>query len=158
MNLHGSRGLPGQVVKVTARGRRGEAASFSESMRSALRKAYGEDRQISLGGMFIMKQDKTKFHVMPPFPRQDELPFKSQGVLDEWLSYRNFSEPMVCLSVFHSADPKPLGVRLEHTHCFNGDNQGGHYHYDVSDELDTEEVEYEGYINNAKAFVQIDRP
>ncbi|PLB52477.1 DUF1907-domain-containing protein [Aspergillus steynii IBT 23096] len=157
MNLYGSHGLPGQVVKVTARGRRGDAASFSEFLRSALRKAYGEDHQISLGGTFIMKRGKAKFHVMPPFPPQDELPFKSQEALDGWLSYQTFSGPMVCLSVFHSADPKRLGVRLEHTHCFNGDSQGGHYHYDISSD-DNKQVEYEGYFNTAKTFVQIDKP
>ena len=124
MNLYGSLGLPGQVVKVTAKGRRGGTASFFEFMRSALHKAFGQNRQISLGGVFVMKQGLAKFHVMPPFPPQDELPFKSQEALDAWLSYHDFPGPMVCLSVFHSADPKRLGVRLEHTHCFNGDNQG----------------------------------
>lgn len=158
MNLYGSLGLPGQAVRVTARGRRGDIASFSEFMRTALYKAYGEDRQVSLGGVFLMKQGRAKFHVMPPFPPSDELPFRSQAALDEWLSYHDFSGPMVCLSVFHSADPKRLGVRLEHTHCFNGDNKGGHYHYDLPANDELGEVEYEGYFNAAKAFIQIDKP
>lgn len=154
MNVYGSQGLPGDVVKVTARRRSGSIASFSECIRRALLAGYGENRQVSLGGVFLMKQGAARFHVMPPFPPSDELPFASQEALDGWLSYHTFSAPMVCLSVLHSADPEDIGVRLEHTHCFNGRNEGGHYHYD----LDAGEVEYEGYFNVARTFLQIDKP
>lgn len=157
MNVYGSQGLPGDVLRVTARGRRGSIASFSECMRRALRAGYGEKRQVSLGGVFLIKQGAARFHVMPPFPPRDELPFASQEALDGWLSYHTFSGPMVCLSILHSADPENTGVRLEHTHCFNERNEGGHYHYDV-DAGGEEVVEYEGYFNVAKDFVQIDKP
>lgn len=82
----------------------------------ALRKVYGEDRQVSLGGVFVMTKGKAKYHVMPLFPPAAELPFKSQAALDGWLSYHSFDSLMVCLSIFHSADPERIGVRLEHTH------------------------------------------
>lgn len=157
MNVFGSLGLPGPVIKVTARSRRGDFGSFTDFMRHAFAKAYGTSRQISLGGVFIMKSGKAKFHVMPPFPHQDQLPFKSQEALDSWLSYHNFGGPMVCLTVLHSADPQGVGIRLEHTHCFSNDKQeGGHYHYDLPGDDELEEVEYEGYFNTVKTFYQID--
>lgn len=155
MNLYGSHGLPGPVIKVTAKGRKGDFASFTDFMRLALRDPYGEDRQVSLGGVFVMKKGKAKYHVMPPLPPFSELPFKSQAALDGWLSYHNFDGPMVCLVILHSADPEEIGVRLEHTHCFSNErNEGGHYHYD----LGGDEVEYEGYFNTIKTFYQIDKP
>lgn len=46
------------------------------------------------------------------------------------------------------------GQALEHTHCFNERNEGGHYHYG----LDAGEVEYEGYFNVARTFLQIYKP
>ncbi|CZR57771.1 uncharacterized protein PAC_07660 [Phialocephala subalpina] len=53
-----------------------------------------------------------------------------------------------------------LGLRMEHTHCFaNGkgkDGKGGHYHGDTEDTKD--EVEYEGYFNIARIIYRIDRP
>lgn len=66
MSLYGSLGLPSPVIKVTAEGRRGAAASFTEFMCLALREAYGEDRQVSLGGVFVMKKGRARYHVMPP--------------------------------------------------------------------------------------------
>ncbi|KAJ5367497.1 hypothetical protein N7541_001438 [Penicillium brevicompactum] len=76
----------------------------------------------------------------------------------EWLSYHVFDAPVVCLSVMHSADPEGLGLRMEHTHCFeiDGDRKGGHYHYDIPD--GDEEVEYEAYFNVASVVYRIDRP
>lgn len=159
MNLYGSLGLPGPVVKVTAQGRKGDIASSTDFMRYALREVYGEDRQVSLGGVFIMKRGKARYHVMPPFPPQHELPFKDQAALDGWLLYYNFDGPMVCLAIFHSADPEQLGVRLEHTHCFsNKKDEGGHYHYDLLGDDESYEVECEGYFNTVKTFFQIDKP
>ncbi|KAJ4252853.1 hypothetical protein NW762_010759 [Fusarium torreyae] len=155
MNLYGSLGLPGPVIKVTAQGRKGDVGSFTDFTRFALREAFGENRQVSLGGVFILKKGKARYHVMPPFPPAEELPFKSQEALDGWLSYHDFDGPMVGLAVLHSADPEQIGVRLEHTHCFSNERgEGGHYHFD----LPGEEVEYEGYFNTIKTFYQIDKP
>lgn len=66
---------------------------------------------------------------------------------------------MACLSVFHSADPNQLGVRMARiSHCFNDKNEGGHYYYDLSTNEDSEEMEYDGYFSIAYAFVQINKP
>jgi hypothetical protein len=153
INLFGSAGLPGPVLKITARGRTGSYKSFSECIRHALNAAYGDERPVSLGGAFVIKSGRSHYHVMPDFPLK---PFESAKQLNEWLTYHDFDAPIVCLSVLHSADPgKAMGLRMEHTHCFSaeGENKGGHYHYDEGGD-----VEYEAYFNTAKAIYRIDRP
>lgn len=162
MNLYGSTGLPGEILKVTARGRKGSQKSFTECIRRAIGEHYGADTTISLGGVFIVKSGKTRYHIMPDFPpKKGRYTFSTAKELNEWLTFHNFDSkpesPIVCLSVFHSADPgKKMDLRIEHTHCFttDGSNRGGHYHHD----LEGEEVEYEGYFNTAKAIYRIDRP
>ena len=153
MNLYGSNGDGGPVLKVTARDRTGDCGSFTELIRLSISGAFGE-RQISLGGVFLVKAGKALFHVMPNLPPKEDLPFKDRRAVEQWLTFHEFPAPMVCLSVFHSADPEQLGLRLEHTHCFSLDrDEGGHYHHDVGDE-----VEYEGYFNVAKQLIRIDMP
>ena len=163
MNLYGSSGLPGQVLKITGRARKGKEKSFTDCVRHALTEHYGKERTITLGGVFVIKSGKTNFHVMPDFPDKDasaQYSFTTAKQLNEWLTYHNFDStpdsPIVCLTVFHSADPdKRIGLRMEHTHCFtvDGSHRGGHYHYD----LEGEDVEYEAYFNTAKAIYRIDR-
>ncbi|KAK4898440.1 hypothetical protein LTR27_004037 [Elasticomyces elasticus] len=161
MNLFGSDGETGLVLKITARSRRGETKSFTECIRQALKNAYGAERQVSLGGVFVVKKGKALYHVMPDFPSADKLPFTDRHELNGWLTYHEFAAPMVCLSVFHSADPEKLGLRMEHTHCFSaveGRDAGGHYHHDLPAGDDGEEVEYEAYFNSAKTLYRIDQP
>ncbi|OJJ54939.1 hypothetical protein ASPSYDRAFT_159178 [Aspergillus sydowii CBS 593.65] len=156
VNLFGSSGDPGPVLKITARTRTG-VENFTNTIRAGLLKAYGDSRPVSLGGVFLLKSGRAKFHVMPDFPPAEELPFKDRKLLEqEWLRYRTCAAPVVCLTVFHSADPENLGLRMEHTHCFDleGEEKGGHYHYDI----EGEEVEYEAYLNVAESVYRIDRP
>jgi hypothetical protein len=158
INLYGSDGATGTVLKISARARTGEF-NFTSSIRYGLQKAYGDSRPISLGGVFLLKSGKAKFHIMPDFPPEDQLPFRDRKQLeDEWLSYHVFHAPVVCLTVMHSSDPEALGLRMEHTHCFDadGDWKGGHYHYDILD--GDEDVEYEGYLNVASAVYRVDQP
>ncbi|KAJ5759091.1 hypothetical protein N7520_006247 [Penicillium odoratum] len=155
MNLYGSLGDPGEVLKITARGRKGEQ-NFTNCIRLGLKAVYGDSNPISLGGVFLLKSGKAMFHVMPDFPK--ELPFRSREQLEkEWLTYHVFDAPVVCLTVMHSADPENSGLRMEHTHCFDaeGSRKGGHYHYDVPGD---EEVEYEAYFNPASTLYRIDQP
>lgn len=158
MNLYGSNGTTGPVLKITARARTGDL-NFTNCIRLGLRETYGESRPISLGGLFLLKSGKAKFHVMPDFPARDQLPFRSRDQLEkEWLTYHLFDAPVVSLTVMHSADPEGLGLRMEHTHCFetDGHTKGGHYHYDVKD--GDEDVEYEAYLNPASILYRIDPP
>lgn len=157
-NLYGSNGQPGLVLKVKARGRIGDE-NFTNCIRNGLRDKYGDSRPISLGGVFLLKKGKAKFHIMPDFPSKEDLPFRDREQLEkEWLTFHVFEAPIVCLTVFHSADPEFLGLRMEHTHCFDaeGDKKGGHYHYDIQD--DGLEVEYEAYLHPASTLYRIDRP
>nr|OQO17115.1 hypothetical protein B0A51_16209 [Rachicladosporium sp. CCFEE 5018] len=155
VNLFGSSGLPGPVLKITARGRQGSEGSFPECIRTALHAAYGNAQPVSLGGVFLVKSGKARYHIMPDFP---SAPFENRDDVEEWLTFHNFNAPMVCLTVMHSADPG-LGLRMEHTHCFapDGRDAGGHYHNDVESE-DGEEIEYEAYFNTAKVIYRIDPP
>jgi hypothetical protein len=155
VNLFGSLGEPGPVLKITARKRKGQEKSFSECVRKGLHAAYGDSRTVSLGGVFVVKSGKALYHVMPDFPSQ---PFNGRKDVDNWLTFHDFDGPIVCLSVLHSADHgNEMGLRIEHTHCFSvaGENAGGHYHYDLDDTAKT--VEYEAYFNTAKMIYRIDR-
>ncbi|KAL4816995.1 hypothetical protein BDW67DRAFT_190675 [Aspergillus spinulosporus] len=159
VNLFGSSGLSGQVLKITARRRTGPA-NFTSAIRAGLLEAYGDSHPISMGGVFLLKSGRARFHVMPDFPAPENLPFKDRKVLEqEWLTYHTCEAPVVCLTVFHSADPEGLQLRMEHTHCFelDGSRKGGHYHYDL-EAHNGEEVEYEAYLNVAEVVYRIDRP
>lgn len=160
MNLYGSEGKPGPVLKITARGRKGSFKSFTECIRQTLAQHYGDSTPVSMGGVFVIRQGKARFHIMPDFPPQEEMPFKNAKQLNDWLTYHDFEAPIVCLTVFHSVDPRrELGLRIEHTHCFSedGGNRGGHYHYDLDEDAGGE-VEYEAYFNTAKVIHRIDKP
>lgn len=101
---------------------------------------------------------------MPDFPKKPQdkkYTFLNGKEINDWLTYHDFDSqpdsPIVCLTVFHSADPgKQMALRMEHTHCFttDGTNRGGHYHYD----LEGSDVEYEAYLNTAKVIYRIDKP
>lgn len=112
INLFGSSGKQGEVIKITAKGRKGEEKSLTECIRNALARAYG-DRAVSLGGVFVVKKGKTHYHIMPDFPPERELPWKSGKQVGQWLTYHDFEAPIVCFSVLHSADPEKLGLRME---------------------------------------------
>ncbi|TPX11956.1 uncharacterized protein E0L32_007454 [Thyridium curvatum] len=159
VNLFGSSGDPGPVLKITAKRRKGAEKSFAECIRKGLHAAYGDSQTISLGGVFLVKSGRATYHVMPDFPSEAELPFKDRGEVDKWLTYHDFDGPIMCLSVLHSSDPgKAMGLRMEHTHCYSttGAQTGGHYHYEA--EEGGEYIEYEGYFNTAKAIYRVDRP
>jgi hypothetical protein len=158
-NLYGSSGSSGDVIRITARGRKGDQKAFHECVQQALAKHYGDDRPVSIGGVFLIKKGRAYFHVMPDFPPNDQLPFKDVKQLEQWLTWHNFESPVVCLSVFHTSDPLKLGLRKEHTHCFSSaGDRGGHYHYDLDADTENGEVEYEAYFNTAKVLYRIDRP
>ncbi|KAI3571656.1 hypothetical protein IWW34DRAFT_242755 [Fusarium oxysporum f. sp. albedinis] len=159
INLYGSEGLPGSVLKIHVKKRIGHEKSFTECIRKSLFAAYGNSQIISLGGVFLIKSGRAYYHIMPDFPSENELPFQDFAQLNNWLTYHEFDGLMTCLSVLHSADPgKALGLRMEHTHGYSpsGQDAGGHYHYEI-DNHDVE-VEYEAYFNTAKAIYRVDKP
>ncbi|KAI0424035.1 DUF1907-domain-containing protein [Xylaria sp. FL1042] len=160
VNLFGSLGEPGPVLKITARKRIGPNRSFTECIRKALFAAYGDSQIISLGGTFLVRSGKTRYHIVRGRLKEEDLPSqKYEQVEKDLVTYHDFDGPIVCLSILNSADPGgKLDLRMEHTHAFSpieGRHAGGHYHYDIDDS--DEEVEYEGYFNTAKMLYFIDK-
>ncbi|KAH7155992.1 hypothetical protein EDB81DRAFT_376645 [Dactylonectria macrodidyma] len=154
-NLFGCEGKSGPLLHVTARGRIGKA-NFTNAIRAAVGAVYG-DKLISLGGVFVIHKGKTKLHVMPDFPQK---PFKDEKDVQNWLKFFDVDTSLVCLTVFHSGDDQGMGLRMEHTHCFEGDGprgdrRGGHYHFDLDETMDY--VEYEGWFNAAEVLYRIDQ-
>lgn len=148
-NLFGSDGLPGDVLKITARTRIGEM-NFTETIQAALKSAFG-DKLITLGGVFLIKVGKANLHVMPDFSKT---PLKTRKEVEEWIRYYDMDAPLVCLSVLHSCEKQGWDLRAEHTHCFSEHGEGGHYHFDTT----PESVEYEAYFNIARVLYRIDQP
>lgn len=103
-----------------------------------------------MGGVFLLKSGRVKLHVMPDFSTS---PLCSDDDVNQWLQYFEAAAPLICLTTFHSVD---LGqdLRMEHTHCFSGHGDGGHYHYDTT----PDQVNYEGYFNVARTLFRIDAP
>jgi hypothetical protein len=148
VNLFGSSGHQGPVIKIRAASRIGNL-NFTDSIAEALKTKY-ESRIVSMGGVFVIKRGKTKIHVMPDFSSE---PLNNREEVNRWLKFYDMDPPLVCLTVFHSHDPG-LGLRMEHTHCFSHHGDGGHYHFDTT----PEDVEYEAYLNAAEVLYRIDRP
>jgi hypothetical protein len=147
-NLFGCEGNPGPVLRIKANTRTGPL-NFTDTIRDALREEFGE-RNISMGGVFLIKNGTAKLHIMPDF---SSTPLVTNEEKVSWLKFYDMHAPIVCLSVFHSHDPG-LALRIEHTHCFSDHGVGGHYHFDTTPET----VEYEGYFNVAEVLYRIDRP
>ncbi|PYH78978.1 DUF1907-domain-containing protein [Aspergillus uvarum CBS 121591] len=146
-NLFISRGHQGQSLHIRAKGRRGQL-NFPETIQELLRVNYG-DRPVSLGGVFLVKQGTAKLHVMTDFSTSS-----CPGPDHEWFRYYEADAPIVCLTTFHSVDHLGWNLRMEHTHCFSESGAGGHYHYDTT----PDDVEYEAWLNTAKAIYRIDQP
>lgn len=138
----------GSVIKISVKNRI-TSDNFVTAIRKGLQGKFG-DRQVTMGGVFLMKQGKAKVHVMPPF---SETPLCSDDEVGKWLKYFEARAPLICLTAFHSVDPGQ-DLRVEHTHCFSTHGEGGHYHYDTT----PDEVEYEAYLNVAESVYRIDAP
>ena len=146
-NLFVSQGHRGKILHIKAKARLSQR-NFPESIQELLRVEYG-GRLVSLGGVFLVKKGKVKLHVMTDF---SECP--CPGPDHEWFRYYEADAPIVCLTAFHSVDVPDWNLRVEHTHCFSENGDGGHYHYDTT----PEEVEYEAWLNTAQNLYRIDQP
>ena len=78
---------------------------------------------------------------MPDF---SACPINSNEDVNNWLQFYEVTAPLTVLSVLVSRDPG-LDLRVEHSHGWGENGQGGHYHYDTSPDT----VEYIGYYNIA---------
>ncbi|XP_028168455.1 ester hydrolase C11orf54 homolog isoform X1 [Ostrinia furnacalis] len=143
-----SDGLPGQVIKVVAKKRIGEA-NFITSIRETLKKHYG-DKVVGLGGTFVLRAGKVKHHVMPDFSRAA---LCSDADVDAWLHYFDMRAPIVHVGTLVTGD-LGLDLRVQHFHGFSEHGDGGHYHYDVTPDA----AHYEAYFVLARAVVRVDPP
>uniref|UniRef100_A0A7S4GQE8 DUF1907 domain-containing protein n=1 Tax=Oxyrrhis marina TaxID=2969 RepID=A0A7S4GQE8_OXYMA len=150
-NVFCSAGEAGQVLRLHVKHRKGEIADFVGCIQRALRMKFG-DRPVSVGGSFVMHKGTAKIHVMSDFTQD---PIMSQEFIDKtWLKFFEGKAPMTFMFVCTSVDPPNLSMRLTHTHGHNSEdnNLGGHYHYDL-----TREVEYECYLNVAEVVHRVDK-
>ncbi|KAL9618656.1 MAG: hypothetical protein Q9160_006623 [Pyrenula sp. 1 TL-2023] len=149
-NLFYCSGEVGEVLKVSAQGRKGPL-NFTECIRQGLRSHFGEKHPVSIGGVFLIKRGKARLHVMPEF---SEKALVTPDDVKNWLRFFEVDAPLVCLTTFHTED-LGLELRMEHTHCFSEDGTvGGHYHADTT----PEEAEYEAYLNTADSVWRVDQP
>lgn len=155
-NFYLSQNKQGKVLKILAK-RRISNENYTESIRAVLLAKYGQEKPISMGGVFLIKKGTAYLHIMPKYwPKE---PSTNESVNNEWLKYYKVEmspdKPLVCLSIIHSHDPG-YNLRMEHTHCFNLKTQteAGHYHYDVS----PESIVYEGYFNPVDQVFRLDGP
>lgn len=148
-NLFGSEGRRGQVLRIVAQERQGPE-DFITAIRNVLKDQF-PGQQIAMGGVFVIRKGKANLHIMPDFSK---IPLNSDDDVNIWLRFFDMSSPLTCLSLFHSEDVHLLQLRIDHTHCFSGHNEGGHYHYDTT----PDDVVYEAYFNTAKTLYRIDPP
>lgn len=152
-NFYLSQNKQGKVLKIHVKKRLG-TDNFTSAIRAVLLTKYGQEKPISLGGVFLINKGRAKLHIMPKYWPQE--PSSDESVNNNWLKYYEITKnPLVCLSVFHSHDPG-YNLRMEHTHCFNLDteDEAGHYHYDTTPDT----IEYEGYFNLAERVYRLDGP
>ena len=147
-NLFISEGTPGKVLKIHCKHRTG-SKNLVTCMREALMEDF-PDKSIGLGGIFNIVKGKAKIHVMPDF---SPCPIDTDEDVNKWLKFYEMSAPFTVLSVFVANDPG-LDLRVEHSHGWGKNGQGGHYHYDTT----PEEVEYLGYYNLGEICYRVDRP
>ena len=152
-NFYLSKNKPGKVLRVKVKKRIGKE-NFTASIRKVLLSKYGEQKPVSMGGVFLINSGVAKLHIMPKYwPKE---PSTDDSINNEWLKYFHTTKnPLVCLSVFHSHDPG-YNLRMEHTHCYNLNHKGdaGHYHFDTTPDT----IEYEGYFNVAERVYRLDGP
>eukprot|EP01136_Pigoraptor_vietnamica_P038034 Opistho-1_new@106799 len=147
-NLLACDGAPGDVLRITAKGRTGDE-NFVTCMRKGLVAAY-PGKHVGLGGAFVIRRGTAHLHVMPHF---SETPLNSDEDVHNWLKFYDFPSPLTCLSVFVN-DDMGLDLRVEHTHCFSEQGTGGHYHYDTT----PTDVEYEAYYVAGEHMFRVGRP
>ncbi|CAG9862318.1 unnamed protein product [Phyllotreta striolata] len=147
-NLFFSEGKPGKVLKVHAKKRTGDD-NFITSIRKAIVAKYND--LVGIGGVFLMKEGKGKFHVMRDFSKT---PIQNEEQLNKWLKFYNFSAPLVSVGTLVNSDGGELDLRVQHFHTFSHHGEAGHYHYDTT----PEEVEYLGFFNVGEMLYRIDKP
>ncbi|XP_034103449.2 ester hydrolase C11orf54 homolog [Drosophila albomicans] len=148
LNLYLSRGEAGNVLKISAKQRKGEQ-NFIECIRKGLEDHYG-DQVVGLGGIFVIKKGAAHQHVMRDFSKT---PIHTDEEVNQWLKFYEMPAQLNALGTLVTKE-HDLDLRLQHFHSFSFSNWGGHYHYDTTPDI----VEYEAYLNVAERVVRVDKP
>lgn len=143
-----SEGKPGKVLKVVAKKRTGKS-NFITAIRETLKNHYG-DRVVGLGGTFVLRAGKVKFHVMPDF---SSTALCTDDDVDSWLHYFEMDAPISHVGTLVTGG-LGLDLRVQHFHGFSEHGAGGHYHYDTT----PLEAHYEGYFTVASRVLRVDAP
>ncbi|XP_013199568.2 ester hydrolase C11orf54 homolog [Amyelois transitella] len=143
-----SEGRPGKVLKVVAKKRIGES-NFITAIRETLKNHYG-DKVVGLGGTFLLREGRVKYHVMPDF---STTALCSDADVDGWLHYFEMKAPLVQLGTLVTGD-LDLDLRVQHFHGWSEHGDGGHYHHDTT----PASAHYEGYFTLAGSVLRIDPP
>lgn len=107
---------------------------------------------------------------MPDFSKT---PITNDDGVNEWLHFYDMKAPLVALGTLVTNEyvicnsslyrhinkynflfKKDLDLRVQHFHSFGPNNEGGHYHYDIT----PDDVEYLGYFVPAEHIYRIDKP
>lgn len=101
-----SEGLPGEVLKIEVEGRHGDEANFINAIRAGLKQVpgVGENKQIGLGGIFMVESGKIQAHIPGEF---NEKIFEDYEDIDDWLTKFEMGPGLVGLTVLLSDDPTP---------------------------------------------------
>ena len=156
-NLFISKGEIGKTLHVSVKNRIGKQKSLVHCMQEAIKDHYGtdDDKIVGLGGCFVsLGKTTTKIHIMPDFSKT---PLNTDEDVSNWLKFFHTKAPISHLSFSTSGDVSGFDIRTEHTHSFSYHGDGGHYHGDSND-IDPENVEYEGYFSVCDFVYRIDQP
>ncbi|XP_065224311.1 ester hydrolase C11orf54 homolog [Planococcus citri] len=144
--IHSSRGESGKVIKIHCQKRTGEK-NFPVAVQDALKRSF-PNSALGLGGVMMILKGRIRQHVQPEFSRS---PLNTDEDEKNWLKFFEMSSPLTAIGTILTKDPG-LDVRLLHFHSFS-ENEGGHYHNDVT----PEDVEYLAYFSLAKNLYRVDR-
>lgn len=159
-NLYVCDGDPGEVIRIEARHRTGDEASFTQAIRAALNPLCTQG-EVALGGVFSVLRGRIRAHISPdfeciPFPYYDAA--SEQVFRNDFLQFYDGMGPeLLCMAVLWTGDPEAGELHLrptgEHTHFFStaGRAEAGHYHHDVT----PGEIHYLGYFHPAGRVARI---
>ena len=161
-NIYFSDGVKGKVIKIYLKKRIGKQGSLPQIIRASLIKNIDikENNHIALGGVFRIKNGGVKSHVQPDYDdiKHDYYDKKLMKCTKDFLQfYEPVGPKLQCYSVLWTGDPTGGNLDLresgEHTHfhSYDGKNDAGHYHFDVT----PNEIEYECYFNLAHEVYRV---
>ncbi|XP_059614336.1 ester hydrolase C11orf54 homolog [Phlebotomus argentipes] len=147
-NVYLSEGKRGKILRIHCKNRTGPN-NFITQIRETLANHFVE-KDIGLGGAFLLKSGKAHQHVMQDFSKT---PINTEEQLNSWLKFYDMSAPLVAVGTLVTGE-MDMDLRLQHFHSFSSSHWAGHYHYDTTPEA----AEYEAYFGIGERIFRIDKP